>query len=317
MMYRAEIYKRKWQFTNVLFLLALMLVHPTQAATYYFHNDHLGTPQVLTDEDQTVVWQGSYDPFGKVDETVALVEQNLRFPGQYLDRESGLHYNYFRDYDPDTGRYVQSDPIGLGGGSNTYQYTNANPIDTYDPYGLYGIDSVYESIYMLSGGWSPSQTTIDTIAGFGDGVSSALTFGQYSTANVRQRLDIDNVDECSSYYQIAGIAGEAWGAATYTAAGLNGGANSVFWSGTGALTDAGRLGTTLEKTPIGRALNLVQDLTGLKIPKAIWDGASAIFALNAKNGARAMIRDTSPTTTWARIEAPILRFRGINTTYLR
>ena len=61
-----------------------------QAATYYFHNDHLGTPQVLTDDEQNVVWEAEYDPFGKATETVTIVEQNLRFPGQYLDRETGF-----------------------------------------------------------------------------------------------------------------------------------------------------------------------------------------------------------------------------------
>ena len=60
-----------------------------RAATYFYHNDHLGTPQVLTDKNKEVVWKAEYDPFGKATETVAVVEQNLRFPGQYLERESG------------------------------------------------------------------------------------------------------------------------------------------------------------------------------------------------------------------------------------
>ena len=59
----------------------------------------------------------------------------LRLPGQYYDRETGLHYNYFRDYDPATGRYVQSDPIGLEGGINSYLYADADPLSRIDPTG--------------------------------------------------------------------------------------------------------------------------------------------------------------------------------------
>jgi RHS repeat-associated protein len=115
------------------------------AKIYYLHADHLNTPRLVTDETNTVVWRNQPlgEPFGmglpeedpdKDGQTFIL---NLRFPGQYGDRESNLNYNYFRDYDPDTGRYVQSDPIGLHGSSiNTYTYVNANPLKYIDSYGL-------------------------------------------------------------------------------------------------------------------------------------------------------------------------------------
>ncbi len=104
--------------------------------TYYFHNDHLGTPQLITDNDQNTVWQADYTPFGQAQVTLNTVANPLRFPGQYFDQETGLHYNWHRYYDPETGRYVTSDPIGLGGGLNTYGYVAGNPVNLVDPTGL-------------------------------------------------------------------------------------------------------------------------------------------------------------------------------------
>ena len=100
------------------------------------HTDHLGTPQLITDNNQAIVWSADYTPFDSVNITTQMVTNNLRFPGQYYDQETGLHYNYFRDYDPSTGRYVESDPIGLDGGNNTYGYVHNNPLIHIDPFGL-------------------------------------------------------------------------------------------------------------------------------------------------------------------------------------
>ena len=107
-----------------------------QQAVYFVHNDPLKTPQVITDEAQNIVWQANYEPFGKARVTTELIENNIRFPGQYYDSETGLHYNYQRYYDPSLGRYITSDPIGLAGGMNTYAYVGGNPIKHFRSKGI-------------------------------------------------------------------------------------------------------------------------------------------------------------------------------------
>ena len=115
---------------------------PGLGKVYYVHTDHLGTPVAMTDEVGIKVWGAAYDPFGAAtpnedpDGNGTPVTLNVRFPGQYYDQETNLHYNYFRYYDPATGRYLTSDPIGLGGGLNTYGYVGGNPITRADPLGL-------------------------------------------------------------------------------------------------------------------------------------------------------------------------------------
>ncbi len=105
-------------------------------AVYYFHCDHLGTPQAITDENGSVVWKADYKPFGEITLTTAAVENNFRFPGQFYDAETGLHYNWHRYYDAGTGRYLTPDPIGLEGGINLYAYVMNNPVNMIDPFGL-------------------------------------------------------------------------------------------------------------------------------------------------------------------------------------
>ena len=107
------------------------------AQVYYYHVDHLGTPQAMTDSSGTVVWKGYYEPFGGATvRPVSTIENNLRLPGQYYDRETGMQYNYFRAYDPSTGRYIEADPIGLAAGPNVYAYVDGNPLSNIDPLGL-------------------------------------------------------------------------------------------------------------------------------------------------------------------------------------
>ena len=108
----------------------------TGGSINFIHNDHLGTPQQITDGTQAIVWKADYTSFGEATITTELITNNLRFPGQYYDEETNLHYNYFRYYDPQLGRYITSDPIGLRAGSNTYLYVGANPFKWIDYFGL-------------------------------------------------------------------------------------------------------------------------------------------------------------------------------------
>jgi RHS repeat-associated protein len=122
---------------------------------YAIHTDHLGTPRRLTQANGQAAWQWAYSAYGDEAPTLGAkrftnettspstgatnippVRFNLRYPGQYFDEESGLHYNYFRSYDPRTGRYTQGDPIGLDGGWNRFSYAQQNPLFFTDPDGL-------------------------------------------------------------------------------------------------------------------------------------------------------------------------------------
>ena len=106
----------------------------TTESISYLYADHLQTPRLATSATGSVVWRWDGDGFGDVAATGS-AEINIRFPGQYHDTESGLHYNYYRSYDPTTGRYLRSDPIGLQGGLNTYAYVEGNPLNRMDPRG--------------------------------------------------------------------------------------------------------------------------------------------------------------------------------------
>jgi len=123
-------------------------------SVYYYHNDHLGTPQKMTDVNGTVVWSADYRPFGQADVTVNTVANNFRFPGQYEDEETGLHYNWHRYYDPGIGKYLRADPshsVQSGGMGvpylipflldkpqelNAYTYVQNDPVNMLDPTGL-------------------------------------------------------------------------------------------------------------------------------------------------------------------------------------
>jgi len=151
----------------------------TGGVLLYIEPDHLGTPRLVFNPMRNVpvwTWDIKGEAFGNdlpdqdPDVDGQAFVSDMRFPGQRYDAVSGLNYNYFRDYDPSAGRYVQSDPIGLGGGVSTYGYANQSPVLNIDPYGLQSI---------LSCG-NPANAATCAAAGIG---ASAGTSGGYVGAS--------------------------------------------------------------------------------------------------------------------------------------
>jgi RHS repeat-associated protein len=104
-------------------------------APIYLHADHLGAARIATTSSSTVAWRWDSTAFGS-NTPIGPATVNLRFPGQYADQETGLNQNWHRTYDPSIGRYLESDPIGAGGGANTFGYVSGNPLVLIDPQGL-------------------------------------------------------------------------------------------------------------------------------------------------------------------------------------
>jgi RHS repeat-associated protein len=166
---------------------------------FYLHTDHLGSVvAVSSNSTKSKVWQRrDFDigasPFGldvlpngeKLHD--GLFKMPLRFPGQYYDQETGTNYNYYRDYDASTGRYIQSDPIGLNGGMNTYVYVEGNPLGYVDPFGLDGFNAqladnaTYHAItnctfYLTCmNSWPSTPSSNSSAANSVDGATNALS----------------------------------------------------------------------------------------------------------------------------------------------
>jgi RHS repeat-associated protein len=139
---------------------------PAPADLVYLHSDPIGLPQKITNATQAIVWDRVQDPFGR---QVSLtnsggIDTPLRFPGQQADPDTGFAYNYFRDYDPTLGRYIQADPIGLAGGINRYVYVGGNPVSGIDPAGLDPDSSSSRSYLGPYTSWAPGNTPFDQAA---------------------------------------------------------------------------------------------------------------------------------------------------------
>ena len=184
--------------------LPVAVLKPSASAAmpdlYYIHADHLGTPRKITrSNDNRVVWSWESEAFGN-----SLPDQNpsglgdfvfnLRFPGQYYDAETGLHYNMARYYNPKTGRYDESDPIGLKGGINTYAYVGGNPLNLIDPTGenplvTQCLNNLRTCGLVLKKVWDGCKWVLKQVKEGADDVENSAQNSQNNPANLQKELE--------------------------------------------------------------------------------------------------------------------------------
>ncbi|VWC04506.1 YD repeat-containing protein [Burkholderia lata] len=155
----------------------------------WYQCDHLGTPQELTDEHSEIAWSAEYRAWGVAQEVIrkalgkALIANPIRFQGQYHDSESGLHYNRYRYYDPEVGRFVSKDPIGYSGGINIYGYVAGNPTGNIDPVGLAACGVLFPD-YPIEYANGKTSTWLGGHAGIllysSTGVTQYYEYGRYN-----------------------------------------------------------------------------------------------------------------------------------------
>ena len=182
-----------------------VIQHGTPEKVLYLETDHLNTPIAASDENAKVVWKWESDAFGSTppnedpDKDGVKTTINLRFPGQFYDKESGFHYNHHRYYDPQTGRYLSSDPIGLVGGVNTYAYVEGNPLSHTDPLGLssFAIDTpVFPAVPSITA-FCVLNPTACVMAGTG----AVLAVG--ASPSSTQGMCEANKDKCDKEWEAA------------------------------------------------------------------------------------------------------------------
>jgi RHS repeat-associated protein len=174
-------------------------------SAYAIHTDRLGTAHILSDEYGEIVWRSEYSPFGRAKVLVDSITFNHRLPGHYEDNETGTYYNYQRDYDPDTGRYLTSDPISINGGLNTYLYASADPLNNIDVLGLRPDDSASAPISTNAQGALISQNQYIELSGYIDGQQPVAYFEMlFELTN--HGIYKDFADSYSGGYTTAGMA---------------------------------------------------------------------------------------------------------------
>ena len=159
----------------------------------YLHTDHLATPRYGTNAAGSTVWTWDSGAFGKEAPT-GTATVNLRFPGQYFDAETTLHYNWNRYYNPQIGRYISSDPIGLAGGRNTFGYAGQSPIMFRDPEGL--------EVQMCCLNLHCWVKTEDIEAGYGSNTDTPDVSSDAKVVEHRKDLKKIPGAECNTYYRV-------------------------------------------------------------------------------------------------------------------
>ncbi|MGH8084890.1 MAG: RHS repeat-associated core domain-containing protein [Lysobacter sp.] len=197
-----------WSWTHYVKLGGEIIGLVRNSKLYHVHNDHLGRPELVTSGGKSVVWRADNYAFSRNVRLDSIGGLNIGFPGQYHDAETGLWHNGFRDYDQVTGRYIQSDPIGLGGGVNTYAYVMGNPVNAVDTLGLktcllttVGPGGVrdHSAVYTSRGGGSGAPALYDPAGAYGaanGGGSGAVVVGD--AANIAKFTDFHNSQKVES-----------------------------------------------------------------------------------------------------------------------
>ncbi|EDT2963562.1 hypothetical protein EL09_23950 [Salmonella enterica subsp. enterica] len=161
----------------------------------YLDSWQYGAPEELTDSDGEIVWETGYQVWGNTiqEKDHGGVEQNLRYQGQYLDRETGLHYNIHRYFDPDVGRFTTTDPISIRGGLNLYRYA-PNPFNWIDPLGLTNLAAAQQQIDAVLREHLPAIQQIDPNATIGYRGSAASGISKAHDPSISRSIDFNNFD---------------------------------------------------------------------------------------------------------------------------
>jgi RHS repeat-associated protein len=149
--------------------VAEMVGAPGVTTVRYIHTDQIGLPRLMTDASGSVIWDSAFMPFGEQVSATGSTSTDHRFQGQLADTHASLYYNYFRDYDPALGRYIQSDSIGLQGGLNRFSYVGVSPLTRVDSNGLFFVVGA-----IVSGGLSAGGQFVGYLGANGGDIVGAL-----------------------------------------------------------------------------------------------------------------------------------------------